>query len=108
MAAARQPAANRQSLVIVSLADGKTTTLAGARSFRLARDNGTWLAYVPEPDSASGDSTARGGAQAARPAVAAVVVDAAVVVAAAARLADVVSSDRRSCCATSRRAPKSA
>jgi dipeptidyl aminopeptidase/acylaminoacyl peptidase len=52
-------AANRQSVVIVSLADGKTTTLAGARSFRLARDNGTWLAYVPEADSASGDSTSR-------------------------------------------------
>src|SRR6185295_18945803 len=42
-------AANRQSLVIVSLADGKTTTLPGVRSFRLAHDNGTWLAYVPEP-----------------------------------------------------------
>src|SRR5436190_19325782 len=44
-------AANRQSLAIVSLADGKTSTIAGVRSFRVARDNGIWLAYVPEPDS---------------------------------------------------------
>ena len=55
-------ATNRQSLVIVSLPDGKMTTISGVRSFRLPRDNGKWLAYVPEPDSASGDSTARGGA----------------------------------------------
>lgn len=61
---ANSAATNRQSLVIVSLADGKTTTLAGARSFRLARDNATWLAYVPG-DSAGGDSTARGNAAAA-------------------------------------------
>jgi prolyl oligopeptidase family protein len=54
-------AANRQSLAIVSLADGKVTTISGVRSFRLARDNGTWLAYVAEPDSAAGDST-RGAA----------------------------------------------
>ncbi|HEX3865730.1 MAG TPA: prolyl oligopeptidase family serine peptidase [Gemmatimonadaceae bacterium] len=53
----RGAAPERQSLVIVSLADGKTTTLAGVRSFRLAKDNGTWLAYVPAPDSAAGDST---------------------------------------------------
>ncbi len=51
-------AANRQSLAIVSLPDGKVTTIAGVRSFRLARDNGTWLAYVPEPDSTTpGDSS---------------------------------------------------
>jgi dipeptidyl aminopeptidase/acylaminoacyl peptidase len=47
--------ANRQSLAIVSLADGKVTTIAGVRSFRLARDNGTWLAYVAEPDSGSAE-----------------------------------------------------
>src|SRR5215510_10341013 len=57
-------AANRQTLAIVNLADGKVTTIPGVRSFRLARDNGTWLAYVPEPDSAAGDST-RGAAPAA-------------------------------------------
>ena len=49
----------RTSLAIVDLADGKVTTIAGVRSFRLPRENGTWLAYVPEPDSAA-DSTARG------------------------------------------------
>ncbi|MGE5099731.1 MAG: hypothetical protein ACM3SX_07075, partial [Deltaproteobacteria bacterium] len=57
----RAAAANRQSLAIVSLADGKVTTIPGVRSFRLAHDNATWLAYVAEPDSAAGDST-RGGA----------------------------------------------
>src|SRR5581483_9876884 len=50
-------AANRQSLAIVSLADGKVTTIPGVRSFRLAHDNGTWLAYVANPDSASGESS---------------------------------------------------
>ena len=56
-------ATNRQSLAIVSLPDGKVTTIGGVRSFRLARANGTWLAYVPEPDSTTpGDSSARGGA----------------------------------------------
>jgi dipeptidyl aminopeptidase/acylaminoacyl peptidase len=44
-------AANAQSIAIVSLADGKVTTLPGARNFRLAKDNGTWLAYTAAPDS---------------------------------------------------------
>ena len=44
-------AGNRQSLAIVSLADGKVTSLPGVRSFRMATHSGTWLAYVPEPDS---------------------------------------------------------
>src|SRR5882724_5776703 len=62
MQAARGPrgrsAANttRGSLAILGLGDGKATTIAGVRSFRLPRDNGTWLFYVPEPDSASADS----------------------------------------------------
>ena len=43
----RAPRGNRQSLVIVSLPDGKTTTIAGVRSFRLPRDNSKWVAYVP-------------------------------------------------------------
>jgi dipeptidyl aminopeptidase/acylaminoacyl peptidase len=46
-------AANQQSLAIVSLADGKVTTIAGARNFRLPKDNGTWLAYTAAPDSAA-------------------------------------------------------
>lgn len=51
--------ATRSALAIVDLADGKVTTIAAVRSFRLPRESGTWLAYVPEPDSAA-DSTARG------------------------------------------------
>jgi prolyl oligopeptidase family protein len=54
--------AARGSVAIVSLPDGKVTTLEGARSFRVAKDNGTWLAYSPAADSASGDSSARAGA----------------------------------------------
>ncbi|MEP6766861.1 MAG: hypothetical protein ABJB66_21270, partial [Gemmatimonadaceae bacterium] len=51
------------SLVMISLADGKQTVLAGARGLRLPKDNGTWLVYTPAPDSASraaGDSAGRG------------------------------------------------
>ncbi len=60
-------AANASSLVIVSLADGKTTTLTGARSFRLPRENGGWLAYTPAPDSLnSPDAGAPGAVGAAR------------------------------------------
>ena len=51
-------AINRQALAIVSLPDGKVTTLSGVRSFRLATHNGAWLAYVPEPDSAAGGDAA--------------------------------------------------
>jgi dienelactone hydrolase len=57
---ARAPNTNRTSLAILSLTDGKVTAVPGVRSFRLPRDNGGWLAYVPEPDSASADSSARG------------------------------------------------
>src|SRR5215467_3046488 len=35
--------ANQQNVAIVSLADGKVTMIAGARSFRLPKDNGTWV-----------------------------------------------------------------
>jgi hypothetical protein len=62
-------AVNRQALAIVSLPDGKVTTLPGVRSFRLPRDNGTWLAYVPEPDSAAGGdapAAASGGGRGGR------------------------------------------
>jgi hypothetical protein len=55
-------ALNRQTLVIVSLADGKQTSIPAVRNFRLARDNGTWLAYSPEDTAVAGDSTSRGGA----------------------------------------------
>ena len=54
-------AANRQSLVIVNLADGKTTTISGARNARVAKDNGTWVAYT-ESDSVTGNAGNAGGA----------------------------------------------
>ena len=57
---ARAPNTNRTSLAILSLADGKVTSIPAVRSFRLPRDNGTWLTYVAEPDSSGADSTARG------------------------------------------------
>jgi hypothetical protein len=46
----------------VNLSDGRVTTIPAVRSFRLPRDNGTWLAYVTEADSAAAaaDSAARG------------------------------------------------
>lgn len=58
----RQAAAlqNRSDLAIVSVADGKVTTLPRVRSFRLAANNGTWLAYVPGDSTAAPDSAARG------------------------------------------------
>jgi dienelactone hydrolase len=59
--AARGNAATRASLAIVNLADGKVTLIPGVRSFRLPRDNGSWVAYVPEADSTAGDSTSRAG-----------------------------------------------
>ncbi len=52
-------AGNRQSIVIVSLADGHQTPIENVRSFRIATDAGDWLAYVPG-DSAANDSTNRG------------------------------------------------
>jgi dipeptidyl aminopeptidase/acylaminoacyl peptidase len=58
----RAPNTNRSTLVILNLADGRQTAIPRVRSFRLPRDNGQWLAYVPEADSAAADS-ARGGAR---------------------------------------------
>jgi hypothetical protein len=58
---ARPPNTNRGSLAILSLADGSVTQIPSVRSFRLPRDNGTWLAYVPEPDSTA-DTTRAGNA----------------------------------------------
>ncbi len=56
-------ATNRQSMAIVSLADGKVTMTENVRSFRMAPANGTWLAYVPG-DSAAGDAGTAGAAPA--------------------------------------------
>lgn len=59
-------AANRTSVVIISLVDGKQTTLTDARSIRLPRDNGSWMIYLLAADSAARDTTGgRGGAAAA-------------------------------------------
>ncbi len=63
---ARAPNTNRASLAILNLADGKVTAIPGVRSFRLPRDHGTWLAYVPEPDSAADSTRAGGGGQTGR------------------------------------------
>jgi dipeptidyl aminopeptidase/acylaminoacyl peptidase len=64
------------SLVIVNLADGKTTTVAGVRSFRLPKDNGKWLVYSAPDTSRRGagaDSANRGagaaGGRGGRPGV---------------------------------------
>jgi prolyl oligopeptidase family protein len=53
-----------QTLVIVNLADGgKTTSIAGVRSFRLPKDSGKWLVYAAPDTSrrAAGDSANRAG-----------------------------------------------
>ncbi len=62
-------AANRVSLAIVSVADGRVTTIAGVRSFRLPRENGNWLAYMPADsaaDSTGGTAGPRGQPAGAR------------------------------------------
>ena len=53
-------AANRTALAIVDLSDGQVTTIPAVRSFRLPWENGTWLAYLVEADSAGADSTNHG------------------------------------------------
>ena len=52
-----------QTLVIVSLADGKTTPIANVRSFRLPKDNGKWIVYTPDTShkASGGDSASRAG-----------------------------------------------
>ncbi len=73
-AASAAPAGNgadattRASLVILNLADGSKTTLPDVRSFRLPRDNGSWMAYTAAPDTAArnNDSTRAPGAAAGR------------------------------------------
>jgi len=57
-------AATRNSLVIVNLADGSKTTLADVRSFRLPKDNGSWMVYTAADSAARavGDSAGRGAA----------------------------------------------
>jgi len=52
-----------QTLIILNLADGKTTNIPSVRSFRLAKDNGKWIVYTPDTShkAAGGDSANRAG-----------------------------------------------
>jgi hypothetical protein len=54
----------RNSLTLVSTADGKATVIPRVRSFKFARDGGRYLAYLLEGDSAAagGGGGGRGGA----------------------------------------------
>ena len=58
----RKPADQpKAALAIMDLASGAVTPVPRVRSFRLAKDDGRWLAYLLEPDSAArpaGDSSA--------------------------------------------------
>ena len=58
--AEKRPAAQlpRASLGVMSLADGRVTTVPRVRSFRLPRESGTYLVYLLEPDAAPRDSAA--------------------------------------------------
>lgn len=65
-AAAAADTTNRTSLVMLSLADGKMTTLENVRSFRLPRESARWMIYAPGDTAgtsrAAGDTAGRGGA----------------------------------------------
>jgi dipeptidyl aminopeptidase/acylaminoacyl peptidase len=51
---------NRSDLAIISVADGKVTTVPRVRSFRLPTNSSMWVAYVSEDSAAAADSSARG------------------------------------------------
>ncbi|MBC7896325.1 MAG: S9 family peptidase [Cytophagaceae bacterium] len=55
--ASQQP---RASLGLMSLADGRVTTVPRVRSFRLPRESSKYLAYLLEPDPVGRDSSAVG------------------------------------------------
>jgi dipeptidyl aminopeptidase/acylaminoacyl peptidase len=55
-------AANQNSVVMVSLADGKVTPIPSMRSYRLPEASGKWMVYTSAGDSATSDSAGRGGA----------------------------------------------
>ena len=52
---------NQNSVVMVSLADGKITPLPNMRSYRLPEASGKWMVYTTSADSASSDSTRAAG-----------------------------------------------
>jgi dipeptidyl aminopeptidase/acylaminoacyl peptidase len=58
-AGANTPAAPRNTIVMISLADGRITPMPDMRSYRLPRDNGKWMIYTAASDSAVTDTTAR-------------------------------------------------
>ena len=43
----------RNTIMMISLADGKITPMPEMRSYRLPRDNGKWMVYTTAPDSAA-------------------------------------------------------
>jgi dipeptidyl aminopeptidase/acylaminoacyl peptidase len=49
-------AGTQNSVVMVSLADGRITPLPNMRSFRLPEASGKWMVYTTAPDSATSDS----------------------------------------------------
>ncbi len=51
---------SRADLAIVSLVDGKVTTVPRVRSFRLPANSGAWMAFVPEDSAATPDTAAAG------------------------------------------------
>jgi dipeptidyl aminopeptidase/acylaminoacyl peptidase len=67
--------ANQNSVVMVSLADGKITPMPTMRAFRLPAESSKWMVYTTAPDSGASDSartagagTGRGGRSGAPPA----------------------------------------
>lgn len=61
--AADQP---KNKLAILSLADGRVTTIDRVRAFTVARDGGRFVAYQIDADSAAGNGAGARGAAAAR------------------------------------------
>jgi dipeptidyl aminopeptidase/acylaminoacyl peptidase len=49
-------ATNQNSVVMVSLADGRITPLPNMRAYRLPQASGKWMVYTTAPDSANADS----------------------------------------------------
>jgi dipeptidyl aminopeptidase/acylaminoacyl peptidase len=52
-------AASQNSIVMISLADGKITPMPTMRSYRLPQASGKWMVYTATPDSAGADSAGR-------------------------------------------------
>ncbi|HEX6316891.1 MAG TPA: prolyl oligopeptidase family serine peptidase [Gemmatimonadaceae bacterium] len=48
--------APQNRIVMVNLADGRTTPLPNVRSYRLPEASGTWMVFTSAPDSAASDS----------------------------------------------------